>query len=432
MKEDAFKVALRALIGQESADAALRLHKGLPPLPPPGAAAAGPAAAAGAAAGGDGKAKAKPRARAPAKGGAKGMKGAAGGSQADLASAGGASPDRSAGGGAGGAGPAAGGSVRDQLRDDAASAAGIDMAAEAAALLPGRVGGDADVAVGRARRLTSREEWVAATAQRLPRLLVGPAAPCAALRAHAVRALAPGAAAALTAAVVDRLTAALEGVRDARDWRAGRGAGVGVGPPGAVVATSKPLQQVWNSNKAASAAAAQLAATKRAALLAQEEAALKRRRAAAGADAPVSEEDAARAAKIARMKAEDEGRSTADATAAATRAALGGAAASTHDRWAQMERAAERGEDPVAAAAASRAAAAAAAAAAAPPPPPRAIARGVGLRDCDTWLRRDGRASPRLLAAAAERLRRAEQPGVNAASAPPTAPMLGPLTPRWL
>jgi hypothetical protein len=192
------------------------------------------------------------------------------------------------------------------------------------------------------------------------------------------------------------------------------------------------MQTVWNANKTATAAETQRAATQRAALLAAEEAALRKRKAAAGADAPVSEEDAARAAKIARMRAEDEGRSAADATAAATRAALGGNAASVHDRWAQMERAAERGEDPLAAAAAARAAAAAAAAAAAPAPPTRAVALTVGLRDCVAWLRRDGRASPRLLAAAAERLRRAEQPGINAAAAPATAPMLGPLTPRWL
>ena len=414
--EDDFKMALRAVIGPEQTANAFRIRANKPPLPP-GAAVPAAAPAAEAAKGGKAKAPAKPRAPAKPKGGAK-----AGAAAAKDASDG----DTPA------AQPAAGGSVRDQLRDDAATAAGIDMAAEAAALLPSREGADADVAVGRARLLTSREEWVAATATRLPPRLVGDAAPCAALRAHSVRGLSPGAAAALTAAVVDRMTAALEGVRAARDWRAGRGAGIGAGPAGSVVATSRPMQTVWNANKTATAAETQRAATQRAALLAAEEAALRKRKAAAGADAPVSEEDAARAAKIARMRAEDEGRSAADATAAATRAALGGNAASVHDRWAQMERAAERGEDPLAAAAAARAAAAAAAAAAAPAPPTRAVALTVGLRDCLAWLRRDGRASPRLLAAAAERLRRAEQPGINAAAAPATAPMLGPLTPRWL
>jgi hypothetical protein len=412
--EDDFKLALRAVIGAEQTANAFRLHANKPPLPP----GAAPAAAAEGAKG-KAKAPAKPRAPAKPKGGKAGAAAAKDSSDVDAPAA-----QPAAGG--------AGGSVRDQLRDDAATAAGIDMAAESAALLPAREGADADVAVGRARLLTSREEWVAATATRLPPRLAGDAAPCAALRAHSVRGLSPGAAAALTAAVVDRMTAALEGVRAARDWRAGRGAGIGAGPPGSVLATSRPMQTVWNANKTATAAETQRAATQRAALLAAEEAALRKRKAAAGADAPVSEEDVARAAKIARMRAEDEGRSAADATAAATRLALGGNAASVHDRWAQMERAAERGEDPLAAAAAARAAAAAAAAAAAPAPPTRAVALTVGLRDCVAWLRRDGRASPRLLAAAAERLRRAEQPGINFAAAPATAPMLGPLTPRWL
>jgi hypothetical protein len=84
-----------------------------------------------------------------------------------------------------------------------------------------------------------------------------------------------------------------------------------------------------------------------------------------------------------------------------------------------------------AAAAQAQAAAAAAhaAAAAAPASGAARAARAVGLRDCVTWLARDGRASPRLLAAAGERLRRAEQPAGG--GAPATAPLLGPLTPRW-
>ena len=421
---DEFKLELRKVVGQEHASAAMRILWGLPPLPPGSSPVAPPPAAAADAGGAKTKAKAAPRQRAPPKSKAKG--GAAAAPEAAVSPVAAPAP----GGAEGAAAGAAGGSVRDHLRDDAASAAGIDMAAETAALLP--AGAEADVALGRARLLVSREEWVAATRQRLQQRLTGDNATCAALRAHGVCGLSPGAAAALTAAVVDRMTAVLEGVRAQRDWRAGRGSGVGAGPPGAVVTTARPQLELSRHNKDASLAEANRAAKQREAYLAAEEAALKRKRAAAGADGPVSAEDAERAAKIARMRAEDEGRFAADASAGALRAALGGNAASVHDRWAQMQSAQDRGEDPLAAAAAMRAAAAAAAAAVAPAPAVRAAARTVSLRDCVAWLRRDGRASPRLLGAAAERLRRAEQPGVNAAATPATASLLGPLTPRWL
>ena len=151
-----------------------------------------------------------------------------------------------------------------------------------------------------------------------------------------MRGLSPGAAAALTAAVLDRMTAALEGVRAQRDWRAGRGSGLGARPPGAVVTTSRPQLALSRHNKDASLAEANRAAKQREAYLAAEEASLKCKRAAAGADGPVSEEDAERAAKIARMRAEDEGRFAADASAAALRAALGGtqlACTSDGRRW---------------------------------------------------------------------------------------------------
>lgn len=340
-----------------------------------------------------------------------------------------------------GVGTAGGAAPGDDLRGDVASVAGIDIAFETRALLGSRT---EDVVQG---GQSARETWMAATSSRLAaRLLARVDAPPGASTApllgiQGVSKVTPAASEALTQAAVHRLTAVLEAVRDARDWRNGRGAAAGACPREWLSVPARSTQQaVWdiNAREARNAEAREAAA--REAALAAEEAALKKRKAAAG-DGPMSEADQAHAAKVQRMRADEDARLTNAATASATRLALGGGAAvaGAAERWAAMERAnaaaAAAGKNTLmtqqAQAQAQQAAAATAAAVVRAAAPQQAPAlRGVGLRDVVACLQRDPRASPRLLGVAAERLRRAEQHA--AGGLPASATLLAALTPKYV
>ena len=370
----------------------------------------------------------------------------------------------------------------DALGGNAALAAGIDFEAERLAAAPRAV------YAARPFPAAARDAWMAAQAQRLPRLLAASGT------LGLPRGVSPGAAEALAAALVERLTAALEGIKAARDWRIGLGSAAGAAAAAEAVPESalrpaavaggggsggaaaqpvlcttlrvahpamQPRARLWalNAREAAAAAVRERSAAAAAAAAAA-------RRAAQGG--PATPEEEAAAAAAARAAEAEAARAAAASAAAAARLALGRAAGDDVEaRWAAQAaaRAAEAAAANAAllahaagnggAAASSSAAAAAAAAAAASsasfamPSAPPASASGLGgavvdrrvtLRDASTWLiRSDGRASPRLVAACDERMRRAEAPargsgaggGAEEAALDPLAPLLPPAPIRW-
>jgi hypothetical protein len=305
---------------------------------------------------------------------------------------------------------------------------GVDQAEELRAMLPGRGGGGVG---GRG----SREGWLSATSVQLgARLMSRGDGTASMLAVQGVGAISPGAAEALTAAVVDRLKGVLEGVREHVDWRTSRGHVSGAGPPAwVVVPGEQSLQQrVWDIAARETRLQEQRLAAAKAKKLAEEEAALKNRRPGAP---PLTAEEQARVTSLSKMRAEQEAIVTNAATANAARQAMGTTAAGAKaDKWAHMQRtaaakAAAGGDEDGDGMDVDRAGAGPAQQAGGHGVHATLASKEVTVRDVATYLQRDPCATPRLLGVAAERLRRTEQPW---SQQPATAPLLRPLVPKLL
>jgi hypothetical protein len=271
------------------------------------------------------------------------------------------------------------------------------------------------------------------------------------LAQHNVSSVSPAAADALTQAVVNRVTELLDSLRSAYEYRAPgaataaqRGVVSGQGAFAGLSALPRPVlkghdgedtretwlvprpasvqRRVYELNSKAELRREQEKAAQRAAELARAEAEEKKRKAASSAEP--SEEDKQRTARLLKLRAEEDARRANAASNAAAQQAMGAAGAvaiGTQARWAAMV--AAGGDVSSAPAAAPAAPEAAAAAARAMPVKP------LGLRDVVLALKQDPKATPRLLAVACERLRRAEG---GSGAQPPWEGLLTPYEPKWL
>jgi len=283
------------------------------------------------------------------------------------------------------------------------------------------------------------------------------------LAMHGVTGISPAAVELLTKAVCNRLTGVLEGVHEQREWRHRLGFVAHAAPSSwvALPVDGGLQQKVWDIAAREKRTAEQKAAEAKAKQLATEEEALKRRKTTPGS-APLNAEEQARMERVTKMRAEQEAIAANAASTNAARRAIGGAApggaGAVADKWLTMERNAALN----AAAAAARVAGGEAADGGAGEREQvreegggdvRALGASrevpeVSVRDVATYLQRDPCATPRLLAVAAERLRRDEQvrwddamrraqqgvpqPNHLPANQLPTAPLLKPLAPRLL
>jgi hypothetical protein len=282
------------------------------------------------------------------------------------------------------------------------------------------------------------------------------------LAMHGVTGISPAAVEVLTKAVCNRLTGVLEGVHEQREWRHHLGFVAHAAPSSwvALPVDGGLQQKVWDIAAREKRTAEQKAAEAKAKQLATEEEALKRRKTTPGS-APLNAEEQARMERVTKMRAEQEAIAANAASTNAARRAIGGAApggaGAVADKWLTMERNAALN----AAAAAARVAGGEAPGGGAGEQEQvregggdiRALGASrevpeVSVRDVATYLQRDPCATPRLLAVAAERLRRDEQvrwddamrraqqggPQQNhlPANQLPTAPLLKPLAPRLL
>jgi hypothetical protein len=282
------------------------------------------------------------------------------------------------------------------------------------------------------------------------------------LAMHGVTGISPAAVEVLTKAVCNRLTGVLEGVHEQREWRHHTGFVAHAAPSSwvALPVDGGLQQKVWDIAAREKRTAEQKAAEAKAKQLATEEEALKRRKTTPGS-APLNAEEQARMERVTKMRAEQEAIAANAASTNAARRAIGGAtpggAGAVADKWLTMERNAALN----AAAAAARVAGGEAPGGGAGEQEQvregggdvRALGASrevpeVSVRDVATYLQRDPCATPRLLAVAAERLRRDEQvrwddamrraqqggpqPNHLPANQLPTAPLLKPLAPRLL